>query len=71
MNNSKDVSKWFKLFVLILGGGTIYKLASLKDAFYVPMQQYMHLTNTQIGNALSINGTISTFGFICFNIFSG
>ena len=34
---NKNVSKWFKLFVLILGGGTIYKLASLKDAFYVPM----------------------------------
>ena len=48
----------------MLGGGTVYKLAFLKDAFYVPMQQYMHLTNAQIGNALSINGMISSFGFI-------
>jgi sugar phosphate permease len=62
--NNSNFQKWFKLFVLVLGGGTVYKLASLKDAFYVPMQQYMHLTNTQIGNAMSVNGTISTFGFI-------
>ncbi|MBI6871961.1 MFS transporter [Clostridium aciditolerans] len=61
---NSNFQKWFKLIVLILGGGTIYKLAFLKDAFYVPMQQYMHLTNAQIGNALSINGTISSFGFI-------
>lgn len=61
---NSNFQKWFKLIVLILGGGTVYKLAYLKDAFYVPMQQYMHLTNAQIGNALSINGTISSFGFI-------
>lgn len=61
---NSDFQKWFKLIVLILGGGTVYKLSCLKDAFYVPMQQYMHLTNTQIGNALSINGMISSFGFI-------
>jgi sugar phosphate permease len=63
-NKSENVNKWFKLMVLILGGGTIYKLASLKDAFYIPMMEYMHLTHTQIGNALSVGGMISTFGFI-------
>lgn len=26
--------------------------------------EYMHLTHTQIGNALSVGGIISTFGFI-------
>ena len=62
--SNKVFNKWFKLIVLILGGGTIYKLSCLKDAFYVPMQEYMHLSHTQIGNALSINGLISSFGFL-------
>jgi sugar phosphate permease len=61
---NKNVDKWFKLGVLILGAGTIFKITSLVDAFYVPMQEYMHLTNTQIGNALSINGITATLGYI-------
>lgn len=64
MKNSLFSNKWFKLIVLILGGGSIYKLANLKDAFYVPMMDYMHLTHTQIGNALSVGGMISSFGFL-------
>ena len=63
-NKNSNFQKWFKLIILVLGGGTIYKLAFLKDAFYVPMQQYMHLSHTQIGNALSINGTISSFALL-------
>ena len=63
-NKSQNVNKWFKLIVLTLGGGTIYKLSCLKDAFYVPMMQYMHLTHTLMGNALSVGGMISAFGFI-------
>lgn len=58
-----EFKKWFTLCVLILGGGTIYKLASIKDAFYVPLLEYMNLTNTQLGVAMSIYGTIGTFGY--------
>jgi sugar phosphate permease len=61
---NKNVDKWSKLVVLILGAGTIFKITSLVDAFYVPMQNYMHLTNTQIGNALSVNGITATLGYI-------
>lgn len=50
--------------VLTLGAGTIYKLCFLKDAFYVPMQEYLGLTHTQIGNALSLSSTITTIGFV-------
>lgn len=32
------MNKWTKLCFLILGGGTIFKLSSMKDVFYVPMQ---------------------------------
>lgn len=59
---SSNFKKWFTLVVLILGGGTIFKLSSLKDAFYVPMQQFMNLTHTQIGAAMSVYGMVQTFG---------
>ncbi|WP_141995174.1 MFS transporter [Bacillus sp. B4EP4a] len=60
----KQVKKWFTLCILILGGGTIFKLSSLKDAFYVPMQKYFHLSHTQIGLALSVYAIIQMFGYV-------
>lgn len=60
-NHSK---KWISFGTLVLGAGTIYKLGFLKDAFYVPMQEFMGLTHTQIGTAMSVAGLISTFGFL-------
>ncbi|WP_066495189.1 MFS transporter [Abyssisolibacter fermentans] len=61
--NKSNLKKWFTLFVLILGGGTIYKLASIKDAFYIPMQEQFGLSHTQIGVAMGLYGTIGTFGY--------
>ncbi|WP_034583637.1 MFS transporter [Helicobacter pametensis] len=58
---SKSI-RWFAFVVLVLGGGTVFKLSSLKDAFYVPMQTFMGLSNTQIGVALSVYGIIQTVG---------
>lgn len=46
-------NRWFVFCVLTLSGGIAFKLSSMKDMFYVPMQQFMRLTNTQIGGALS------------------
>lgn len=56
--------KWISFGALMLGAGTIYKLGFLKDAFYVPMQEFMGLSHTQIGTAMSVAGLISTFGFL-------
>lgn len=56
--------KWISFGILMLGAGTIYKLGFLKDAFYVPMQEFMGLSHTQIGTAMSVAGLISTFGFL-------
>ena len=55
--------KWALFSLLTLCGGTIYKLPSLKDAFYIPMQEHFHLTNGQIGNAMSVNSFVTTVGF--------
>ena len=59
-----NFKKWFTFFILVLGAGTIYKVASLKSAFYVPMQEFMGLTHTQIGTATGVWSTIASFGFI-------
>lgn len=65
MTKSKtQAKKWFTLFILILGGGTIFKLSSLKDAFYIPMQEHFHLSHTQIGLALSTYALVQTIGII-------
>lgn len=63
MSSSID-KKWISFGALMLGSGTIYKLGFMKDAFYVPMQQFMGLSHTQIGTAMSLAGFISTFGFL-------
>lgn len=59
---NKTFKKWFTFVVLVIGGGTIFKLSSLKDAFYVPMQEFMGLSNTQIGLALSVYGLVQLIG---------
>ncbi|STM41560.1 major facilitator superfamily protein [Escherichia coli] len=61
--------KWALFSLLTLCGGTIYKLPSLKDAFYIPMQEYFHLTNGQIGNAMSVNSFVTTVGFFSVYLF--
>jgi sugar phosphate permease len=61
-NNSNQ--KWLSYIVLLLTGGTMYKLYFMDGAFYVQMQQYLGLSNTQIGLIYSVSGWISTFGFL-------
>lgn len=61
---TRDKAKWLRFLILILGGGTIYKLASLKDAFYIPMQEFMGLTHTEIGLLLSANAIMATALFV-------
>ena len=56
------MNKWMKLCFLILGGGTIFKLSSMKDVFYVPMQADWGLTNTQIGFGFTIYAAVQTIG---------
>ena len=62
MTKNANFKKWFTFVVLIIGGGTVFKLSSLKDAFYVPIQEFMGLSHTQIGAALSVYGLVQTIG---------
>ena len=57
-------NRWFTFCILTLSGGIAFKLGSMKDMFYVPMQEFMGLTNTQIGGALSAYGIVQTLSLI-------
>lgn len=57
-------AKWGRFALLVMGGGTIYKLANIKDVFYIPMQEHFGLTNTEIGALLSINSIVATALFV-------
>lgn len=57
-------NRWFVFCILTLSGGIAFKISSMKDMFYVPMQEFMGLTNTQIGGALSVYGIVQTIGLI-------
>ena len=57
-------NRWFVFCILTLSGGIAFKLGSMKDMFYVPMQEFMGLTNTQIGGAMSMYGIVQTIGLI-------
>ncbi|WP_416418253.1 MFS transporter [Paenarthrobacter aromaticivorans] len=61
---SIDWSKWIRFALLVMAGGTIYKLSNLKDAFYVPMQEAMGLSHTEIGTLLSVNSIVATALFV-------
>ena len=54
----------FTFCILTLSGGIAFKLGSMKDMFYVPMQEFMGLTNTRIGGAMSAYGIVHTIGLI-------
>ena len=55
--------RWLVFCILTFSGGIAFKLSSMKDMLYVPMQQFMRL-NTQIGGALSAYGIVQTIGLI-------
>ena len=54
--------RWITFIVLVIGGGTVFKLSSLKDVFYIPMQEFMKLSNTQLGLAMSVYGIVQIAG---------
>lgn len=40
-------NRWLVFCILTLSGVNLFKLSSMKDMFYVPMQQFMGLSNTR------------------------
>lgn len=57
-------AKWSRFGLLVLGGGTVYKLAYIMDVFYVPMRDEMGLSNAEIGALISVNSIVATALFV-------
>lgn len=64
MKSNDSIKKYTIFTLLTMATGVIYKLPYIQDIFYVPMQENLNLTHTQIGNMLSIGGFFTTFGFL-------
>lgn len=64
MKSENNIKRYIIFMVLTMATGVVYKLPYIQDVFYVPIQQNLNLTHTQIGNILSIAGFFSVFGFL-------
>ncbi len=58
MSDAKKNSgkQWLMLLVLCLGGTTIYTLPLIRGAYYIPLQEALGLTHTQVAYAASVYG---------------
>lgn len=45
----KSLKQWLTLLAICIAGGVIFKLACLRDVFYVPMEEAFSANNTQLG----------------------
>lgn len=64
MKPNKNIKKYLIFIVLTMATGVIYKLPYIQEIFYVPLQESLNLTHSQLGNILSIAGFFSVFGFL-------
>jgi predicted MFS family arabinose efflux permease len=56
--------RWFLLIMLSLAGSTIYTFPFLRYSYYEPLQNALNVTHTQMGILQSLNGILSTLGYI-------
>lgn len=57
------MKQWVMLIVLCIGGTTVYALAYIRGAYYVPLQEALGLTHTQLAFATSAYGVTA---MICY-----
>jgi nitrate/nitrite transporter NarK len=51
--------RWLVMTILCLSGGVIYFLPFLTEVYYIPLQEAMDLSKTQLGSLISVFGTTS------------
>ena len=64
MKPYKNIKKYLIFIVLTMATRMIYNLPYIQEIFYVPLQESLNLTHSQLGNILSIAGFFSVFGFL-------
>ena len=61
--NKEFVKKYGTLLLLSAGAGIIFQLPYIRETFYVPIQEAMHLTNAQMGMLSSGYATMATISY--------
>ena len=64
MKMKKSVRQWLTLLAICIAGGVIYKLAFMRDVFYVPMQEAFQANSTQLGWMISAFAIASVVCYI-------
>ena len=62
-NESLSQIKWWQLIIIFIGGGIIYLLPYLRGTYYLPLQEALHVTNTQLG---VIQSTFGLLTILCY-----
>lgn len=60
----KTYRQWLTLIAIFMGGGTIYKLAYIRDVYYTQMMEATGATNTQMGLMMSAFAVTCVFCFL-------
>jgi len=55
--------RWLVMLCLCLSGGVIYLLPYLREVYYLPMQEALHITNTQLGVLMSVFGVMAMISY--------
>ena len=55
----KSLRHWLIMAVLSVSGGMIFLAPFLREVYYIPMQEAMSLSNTQMGMLMGVFGTVS------------
>jgi len=55
--------RWLIMTCLCLSGGVIYLLPYLREVYYIPLQEALHLTNTQLGALMSVFGVMAMISY--------
>jgi sugar phosphate permease len=55
--------RWLIMACLCLSGGIIYLLPYLREVYYIPLQEALHLSNTQLGVLMSVFGVAAMISY--------
>jgi sugar phosphate permease len=56
--------RWLIMTCLCLSGGIIFFLPHLREVYYIPLRNALHLSNTQLGVLMSVFGTTSMISYL-------
>ena len=55
--------RWLVMTILCLSGGIIFFLPFLTEVYYIPLQEVLGLSKTQLGSLMSVFGATSLISY--------